>query len=146
MIATGVKICAFDNASHREQVVALWKGVFGYAAPHNAPEVSIAKKLAVADGLFFVAADGLHVVGTVMAGYDGHRGWIYSLAVHPDKQKKGIGSALLRHAESALLALGCVKINLQVVEGNEAVLSFYAAHGYAAEKRISMGKRLPQSL
>jgi ribosomal protein S18 acetylase RimI-like enzyme len=139
-------ILPFDDLLHRAQVVALWKSVFGYEAPHNAPEVSIAKKLAVGDGLFFVAIDGHDVVGTVMAGYDGHRGWIYSMAVHPDWRKKGIGSALLGHAEARLSALGCVKINLQIIEGNESVQTFYSAHGYMKEKRISMGKKLPENI
>ena len=137
-----ISIEVFDELRHRKPVIELWETVFGYDATHNAPEVVIAKKLAVADGLFFVATHDAKVAGTIMAGYDGHRGWIYSLAVHPDWRKQKIGSALLAHAEKKLSALGCVKINLQIMEGNEAVESFYLANGYLTEKRISMGKRL----
>ena len=141
-----VSILPFDNLRHRFHVIALWKSVFGYQAPHNTPELAIAKKLAVADSLFFVAVERQAVVGTVMAGYDGHRGWIYSLAVHPDWRKQGIGSALLRHAEARLSALGCVKINLQILEENQSVQAFYSSHGYSTEKRISMGKKLPENV
>jgi GNAT superfamily N-acetyltransferase len=77
-----------------------------------------------------------------MAGYDGHRGWIYSMAVLPDYQKKGIGSALLKYAEEKLSSLGCLKVNLQIMEGNEPVEKFYEAKGYSTENRISMGKKL----
>ena len=94
------------------------------------------------DGLFFVARSGSLVVGTVMVGYDGHRGWIYSLAVLPEFQRKKIGSILLKTAESSLVELGCPKINLQIAEGNERVVSFYERHGYEVEPRTSMGKRL----
>lgn len=62
----------------RHAVVALWKGVFGYSAAHNDPSTAIDLKVKEGDGLFFVAVDGQDVLGTVMAGYDGHRGWIYS--------------------------------------------------------------------
>ena len=81
MTTPGVKITSFENAKHREQVVALWKSVFGYQTPHNSPELSIDKKMAVADGMFFVATHGQLVVGTIMTGYDGHRGWINYLSV-----------------------------------------------------------------
>src|SRR5262245_9752613 len=114
MTASGISIVGFSGTSHRSEVIELWKNVFGYDAKHNAPDLAIAKKLAVADGLFFVAIRDSTLVGTVMAGYDGHRGWIYSLAVHPAWRKQGIGSALLTHAENALSKLGCVKINLQI--------------------------------
>ncbi len=144
MAPPSISIVQFNDLSHRTAVVSLWTGVFGYQAPHNAPELVITKKLEVADGLFFVAKLGETVVGTAMAGYDGHRGWIYSLAVHPEHRKRKIGSMLLSHAEKALVARGCVKINLQIMEGNEAVEAFYIANGYATEKRISMGKRLGQ--
>ena len=136
------EIIQFDNRKHRQQVVALWQNVFGYESDHNVPELVIDKKIAVEDGLFFVASVEHTVVGTVMAGYDGHRGWIYSMAVLPDHQKKGIGSALLRYAEQKLWALGCLKVNLQIMEGNEKVEEFYEANGYSTEKRISMGKKL----
>ncbi len=79
-------IAHYDDDHHREQVVALWRFVFGYDTAHNAPDLAIDKKLAVDDGLFFVALDDGAVIGTVMAGYDGHRGWIYSLAVHPERR------------------------------------------------------------
>src|SRR5215216_3880982 len=114
-----------DNAEHRTQVIDLWTQVFAYDAPHNSPAVSIDKKRQVADQLFFVAVSGDAVVGTIMAGYDGHRGWIYSVAVHPEHRKRGIGSRLMSHAERALTDQGCMKINLVVFEGNQAVLPFY---------------------
>jgi ribosomal protein S18 acetylase RimI-like enzyme len=81
-----------------------------------------------------------------MAGYDGHRGWIYSIAVSPNCRKQRIGSSLLAFAERKLSGLGCMKINLQIMEGNEVVENFYLANGYQTEKRISMGKRLPENI
>jgi ribosomal protein S18 acetylase RimI-like enzyme len=137
-----IVISAFENDRHRDRVVRLWERVFGYESTHNNPALTIDKKLAVADGLFFVATVGDDVVGTIMAGYDGHRGWIYSLAVHPDHRRRLIGTQLLSCAESHLASRGCVKINLQIMDGNESVQGFYEANGYAAEKRISMGKKL----
>jgi ribosomal protein S18 acetylase RimI-like enzyme len=135
-------IVAFDNMRHRDQVIRLWERVFAYEAPHNAPALVIDKKLAVPDGLFSVAVSAGAVVGTIMAGYDGHRGWIYSIAVHPDRRQQGIGSQLLAHAEALLASRGCLKINLQIMDGNEQVQGFYEANGYAVEKRVSMGKKL----
>jgi ribosomal protein S18 acetylase RimI-like enzyme len=141
-----VEIVEFDNQKHREQVITLWQEVFGYKAERNSPKVAIDKKISVDDGLFFVAISHDLVVGTVLAGYDGHRGWIYSMAVNHKHQKKGIGSALLAHAERRLASLGCVKINLQILDGNEAVQRFYQANGYLTEKRISMGKQLVENI
>ena len=136
-----MEINSYQNDIHRPQVIQLWRDVLGYESGHNAPALVIDKKLAVRDGLFFVALDADAVVGTVLAGYDGHRGWLYSVAVHPAHQHQGIGSALVRHAEQALAERGCMKINLQIVEGNESVVAFYAALGYGVEKRVSMGRR-----
>ena len=118
------EITTFDNLKHRAQVISLWKDVFGYEANHNAPELVIDKKLEFGDGLFFIATDNQDVIGTVMAGYDGHRGWMYSIAVSSDYRKQGLGSELLSFAEEKLLNIGCMKINLQIMEGNEAVEKF----------------------
>ena len=82
------------------------------------------------------------VVGTVMGGYDGHRGWVYSLAVDDRERHRGIGSALINKIEEALKALGCLKVNLQVVASNSGVVEFYEKLGFSVEDRISMGKRL----
>jgi len=141
-----LEILTFDNQLYREQVVSLWEAVFGYEADHNVPQLVIDKKLDFGDGLFFVALDDQAVIGTVMAGYDGHRGWIYSIAVSPQYRKQGIGSALLDFAERELAQIGCMKINLQIMEGNEAVERFYLANGYRTEKRISMGKQVPANI
>jgi ribosomal protein S18 acetylase RimI-like enzyme len=139
-------ITLYVDAVHRGQVVALWEEVFGYEAAHNKPGMAIDKKLAVNDQLFFVALADNAVVGTVMAGYDGHRGWIYSVAVAPSHRRQGLGSRLVSHAERALVGMGCVKINLQILEGNENVVAFYAGLGYAVEKRTNMGKRIPENV
>ena len=132
----------YRDRQHRPQVVALWQEAFGYDTAHNLPTLAIDKKLAVNDGLFFVATDKKAVIGTILAGYDGHRGWLYSVAVHADYRRHGLGSSLVRHAEQALTALGCMKINLQITSGNEAVAGFYEALGYGVEPRISMGKKI----
>ncbi len=135
-----------EDAAHRFQVIDLWEAVFGYESAHNRPDLVIDKKIEVDDQLFFVAISDNAVIGTIMAGYDGHRGWIYSVAVHPAHRKMGVGSQLVSHAERALTAKGCMKINLQITEGNEAVADFYTSLGYAVEKRVSMGKRIPANI
>jgi len=139
-------IIEYSDDQHRQQVIQLWKSVFGYEAAHNAPSGAIDKKLAVRDGLFFLADVDGTVAGTVLAGYDGHRGWLYSVAVHPDRCKQGVGAALVRHAEQALTDRGCMKINLQIVSGNEDVATFYESLGYAIEKRVNMGKMVNQNI
>jgi ribosomal protein S18 acetylase RimI-like enzyme len=136
----------YRDRQHRAQVVALWQEAFGYDTAHNLPTLAIDKKLAVNDGLFFVATDKKTVIGTILAGYDGHRGWLYSVAVHADYRRHGLGSSLVRHAEQALTALGCMKINLQITSGNDAVAGFYEALGYGVEPRISMGKKIASNI
>jgi ribosomal protein S18 acetylase RimI-like enzyme len=142
----GVTIRPYLDPDHRSEVVQLWESVFGYPTAHNKPAVAIDKKIEANDRLFFVALLGPAVVGTVMAGYDGHRGWIYSVAVAPQHRRKGIGSRLMSVAEEALIERGCVKINLQILEGNEAVTAFYSSLGFSVEKRVCMGKAIPQNL
>lgn len=139
-------ITEFNNPTHRNSVISLWQNVFGYEASHNAPGLVIDKKLAVDDDLFFVALDKDSVIGTAMAGYDGHRGWIYSIAVDPDYRHQGLGSQLLLFAEEKLASIGCMKINLQILDGNAPVENFYLANGYSTEKRISMGKQVLKNI
>jgi ribosomal protein S18 acetylase RimI-like enzyme len=124
-------------------VVALWERCFeGHLTGHNEPRGAIARKTAFQPDLFFVAKLDGDIVGTTMAGYDGHRGWMYSVAVDPTARRDGIGRALLQHAERALVSLGCQKINLQVRESNADVIAFYQRCGYAIDPVLSMGKRV----
>ncbi|MES2942494.1 MAG: GNAT family acetyltransferase [Pseudomonadota bacterium] len=135
-----ISVVNFDNTQHRSQVIDVWRASFGYETAHNEPGLVIDTKIVMNDDLFFVALAGKVVVGTVMAGYDGHRGWLYSVSVKPTHRKLDIGSQLVRHAENALVARGCLKINLQMVASNAAVAGFYEALGYRIEPRVSMGK------
>ena len=136
------------NESDTEAVIALWLQAFpeynDASRPHRNPRLSIANKLGTQPELFFVATrdeDGA-LVGTAMAGYDGHRGWLYSVAVAPDARRHGLGTRLVRHAESALAAMGCLKLNLQVLTEKPDVLAFYDRLGYRADAVVSLGKRL----
>ncbi|HEV7999305.1 MAG TPA: GNAT family acetyltransferase [Planctomycetaceae bacterium] len=133
---------AFFKSATSEEVIALWAKIFAYPEPRNDPATVIRQKLALQRELFFVALIDTQVVGTVMGGYDGHRGWIYSLAVDPAHRRQKIGAALVTHVERALEQLGCSKINLQVLPSNAATVEFYAKLGYRVEERISMGKVL----
>jgi len=124
-----------------DAVVALWAAA-GLTRPWNDPHRDIARKKQVQRELFLVAEDGGAVVGTAMAGYDGHRGWVYYLAVTPDRQGGGLGRTLMAAAEARLLELGCPKVNVQIRSGNEAVAAFYDRLGYAPDAATSLGKRL----
>ena len=139
--AKQIEIRKFIEAD-KEGVAALWTDVFGYDAPHNDPSVSIERKISRDPDLFLVAVKDGRVIGTVMGGYDGHRGWVYSLAVDKSDMHRGIGTALMENIEEALTGLGCLKVNLQVVASNAEVVEFYERLGYLVEERISMGKRL----
>jgi ribosomal protein S18 acetylase RimI-like enzyme len=124
------------------RVARLWREVFPDAPAWNRPEEDIRRKLSVQRDLFLVAEDGEQITGTAMAGYDGHRGWVYYVAVAPDWRRRGLGSALMAEVERRLAQLGCPKLNLQVRAVNEEVVSFYRHLGYAVEERISLGKHL----
>lgn len=123
-------------------VAALWREVFGDAPAHNVPEEDIRRKLTVQRDLFFVAVDGGDVVGTALAGYDGHRGWVYYVAVKPSHRRRGIGRDFMGRVEKELAAMGCPKLNLQVRAPNRETVAFYEKLGYVVEERVSMGKRL----
>ena len=123
-----------------DQVLALWERV-GLTRPWNDPRADIARARAVWPDLLLVADDD-GVVGTVMAGYDGHRGWLYYLATDPSRRGEGIGSALVSEAERRLAELGCPKVQLMVRADNTPVLAFYDERGYeTSDVRVS-GRRL----
>ena len=124
-----------------EQVVALWHAC-GLTRPWNDPHKDIARKLLVQRELFLVGEDGGRVVASVMAGYEGHRGWVNYLAVDPAQRRRGLGGRLMRCVEEQLEAAGCPKLNLQVRTANTEVLAFYRALGYAQDDVIALGKRL----
>ena len=126
--------------SDAESVIALWNEVFPNNPSHSSPKLIISQKLAVQPELFFITEISFVILSTIIAGYDGHRGWLYTVAVSPNYQRQGIGSKLMRHAERILIAMGCLKINLQVRVSNAEVVEFYRKLGYLVEERVSMGK------
>ncbi len=125
------------------QVIALWKSC-ELVRPWNDPQKDIQRKLQVQPELFLVGALDEAVVATVMAGYEGHRGWLNYLAVSPPQQRRGFGRAIVAEAERLLGNAGCPKINLQVRTSNQAMLEFYRRLGYALDDVLSLGKRLVQ--
>jgi ribosomal protein S18 acetylase RimI-like enzyme len=126
-----------DNKS----LIALWEKVFPDAAPHNQPSRVIEEKLAV-DDLIFVAEEAGKIIGACQAGYDGHRGWLYGVAVTKDQRRRGIGSELVRAAIEALRERGCHKVNLQIRPDNTSVAAFYRSLSFEVEERLSMGRHL----
>jgi len=136
-----VEVRPFTN-DDRAGVTALWIEAFPDDPPRNRPDRMIARKMTVQPELFLVALMDGRVIGTVLAGFDGVRGWIYHLAVEEASRRRGVGTRLVRAAEQALAALGCPKINLQVRSSNAAVVGFYTALGYVVEERVSLGKPL----
>ena len=135
-----VTIRAFQQRD-TEAVISLWHEV-GLTRSWNNPHQDIARKLAVQPELFLVAEDAGAIAGSVMAGYDGHRGWLYYLASSPARRGQGIARALVSHAEELLLEMGCPKVQLMVRPDNAVAHGFYDALGYAPFEVWATGKRL----
>lgn len=135
-----VRVRAFKE-SDEARVIELWTFA-GLVRAWNDPKKDIARKLKVQRELFLVAELEGTVVGVVMAGYEGHRGWVNYLAVDIGQRRRGIGSALMRDAERRLRLLGCPKINLQVRAENSDIQAFYATLGFKDDSVVSLGKRL----
>jgi len=121
----------------RPLLIALWESSFPDDPPHNAPAPVIDAKLAV-DDLIFVVEREDEIVGACIAGYDGHRGWLYAVAVASVCRRQGVGSALIHFVMKELNLLGCKKVNLQLRADNTAVARFYHSLGFAVEERMSM--------
>jgi ribosomal protein S18 acetylase RimI-like enzyme len=137
-----IKIKPFDK-TQQSKVIKLWTAC-GLVVPQNDPVKDIRRKLKVNPELFLVAVSGKKLIGTVMAGYEGHRGWINYLAVDPARRKLGLGRQLMTEAEKRLKKMGCPKINLQIRESNAEVRAFYERIGFTQDKAVSYGKRLVQ--
>jgi ribosomal protein S18 acetylase RimI-like enzyme len=135
-----MEIRPFEDADE-EAVIALWERC-GLLRPWNDPHKDIARKRLLQRELFLVGFEGGAIVGTVMAGYDGHRGWINYLAVEPARRRKGFGRALVERAERRLSELGCPKVNLQVRRENREAMAFYERIGFREDAVASFGKRL----
>jgi ribosomal protein S18 acetylase RimI-like enzyme len=129
--------------TNEQAVVALWEQC-GLVRPWNDPRQDIARKLAEQPELFLVGFSGSQVVATVMAGFDGHRGWVYYLAVSPEHRRQSYGRQLMREVERLLMARGCPKLNLQVRTSNQSIIEFYRKLGYVQDDVVSLGRRLIQ--
>jgi ribosomal protein S18 acetylase RimI-like enzyme len=135
-----MQIRAFAEADE-DDVLALWADC-GLVRPWNDPRKDIARKLAVKRELFLVGTVGDRIVATVMAGYDGHRGWVNYLAVDAGSRRQGLARQMMAAVEQRLRDLGCAKINLQIRRDNGDAIAFYQRIGFGEDAVVSMGKRL----
>ncbi len=135
-------IRAFQMAD-KATLVSLWQ-LCELTVPWNNPYKDIARKLKIQPELFLVGVQNSLLIASVMGGYDGHRGWINYLAVHPDFQGQGYAQQMMKSVESELRKIGCPKINLQIRSGNAKVMKFYQKLGFTDDRVLSMGKRLEE--
>jgi ribosomal protein S18 acetylase RimI-like enzyme len=127
----------------KSDVINLWRQC-GLIVPWNNPEADIQRKLSTSPNLFYVGVLDGELIASCMAGYDGHRGWIYFLAVNSVHQRQGFASRLIDHAESELIKLGCPKVELMVRKSNNNIISFYQGIGYDIDPVIVLSKRLTE--
>ena len=125
----------------RASVIELWHES-GLTRPWNNPDKDITRKQAFQPDLFLVGELNGKIIASAMAGYDGHRGSVFYLAVTPRSQKAGYGQALMAEVESLLVSMGCPKLNILIRSTNTDVIKFYNSIGYEVDDVVSVGKRL----
>jgi len=126
------------RSADKQSLISLWYQCFPDPAAHNEPCLMLDSKLKI-DRLLFVAEKNGKIISSCMAGYDGHRGWLYTVATSPDMRRKGLASKLVKHVIHELHELGCIKINLQIGADNKQLCEFYQSLGFTIEQRTSMG-------
>jgi ribosomal protein S18 acetylase RimI-like enzyme len=141
-LSDSIHIRPFED-SDEDAVIALWDRC-GLLRSWNDPHKDIARKKLIQRELFLVGLVGQEIVAATMAGYDGHRGWVYYFGVDPAYQRNGYGRALMAKVERRLRELGCPKINLQVRQGNDGAIAFYQSVGFEQQDLVQCGKRLEE--
>jgi len=129
------------NDSDTSAVTELWRAS-DLVRVQNDPDLDIQHKVADSPWGFLVALIDDRIVGSLMVGYDGHRGWVNYLACHPDFRRQGVASGLMSRAVELLVERGCPKLNLQVRDGNAAAVGFYESLGFSDDHVTSLGRRL----
>ncbi|MFP5219622.1 MAG: GNAT family acetyltransferase [Actinomycetes bacterium] len=124
-----------------DAAVRLWHEA-GLTRPWNDPVADLARALEGPSSTVLAALDTDRLVGTVMLGHDGHRGWVYYLAVDRAARRQGVGSALVRAAEQWLVDRRIVKLQLMVRVDNDVAVGFYRALGYDVVDVTVLGRRL----
>ena len=127
--------------SDRNSVIGLWAAC-DLTRPWNDPDKDITRKMLIQPELFLVGELGGDIIASAMAGYDGHRGSVFYLAVAPKFQKSGYGRDLMKEVERLLISMGCPKLNIAIRSSNQKVLDFYNGLGYSADDVVCLGKRL----
>jgi ribosomal protein S18 acetylase RimI-like enzyme len=122
-------------------VVALWERC-GLTRPWNDPRVDIALARRGSNATILLGREGEHITASVMVGHDGHRGWVYYVAVDPDRRGRGFGRAIMRAAEDWLRQAGMEKVQLMVRPENNKAQAFYESTGYDEQERIIYAKWL----
>jgi ribosomal protein S18 acetylase RimI-like enzyme len=128
-------------AEDRDAVIALWLAA-GLTRSWNDPGTDFDLAISNTTSTILLARDGVELVGSVMVGFDGHRGWVYYLATDPNRLKSGVGRALMTSAEGWLRQLGCPRIRLMVRNDNLVAKGFYEAIGYDSQDIVTFGRTL----
>ncbi|MET3722565.1 GNAT family acetyltransferase [Sphingomonas trueperi] len=129
------------QAADRDVVIALWQAA-GLTRPWNDPAADFDRAVQGATSAVLLLHDDAVLLGTAMVGEDGHRGWVYYLAVAESARGQGHGRALMAAAEAWLRARGCPKLQLMVREGNDAAVGFYRALGLEVQPVVTLGRFL----
>ncbi|MET3711572.1 ribosomal protein S18 acetylase RimI-like enzyme [Sphingomonas trueperi] len=129
------------HAADRDVVIALWQAA-GLTRPWNDPAADFDRAVQGETSAILLRHDDAVLLGTAMVGEDGHRGWVYYLAVAESARGQGHGRALMAAAEAWLRARGCPKLQLMVREGNDAAIGFYRALGLEVQPVVTLGRFL----
>jgi ribosomal protein S18 acetylase RimI-like enzyme len=124
-----------------ESTVALWESC-GLTHPANDPRADFRTALRTTNATVLLGREDDALVASAMVGFDGHRGWVYYLAVDPSRQRAGLGRAMMAAAEQWLKERGAPKLLLMVRDGNDAALGFYERLGLEKQANVVLGKRL----